>query len=118
MLVEGKVMVPKRAEAEDGSEAMKSGLTKRTASFVWVSADLISSNHREPGVICSSDQSADRTIQIPQMRFEVRLEHLQPLLVFVAVTDKDLVSRHFVPLSVQFKSLSEKSRFGCKPSGH
>jgi hypothetical protein len=38
------------------SDARKSGVTKRTATVVWVSADLISPNHCEPATICSSDQ--------------------------------------------------------------
>src|ERR1700730_16752265 len=35
---------------------MKSGVTTRTATFVLVSAVLISVSHCEPGLICLSDQ--------------------------------------------------------------
>ena len=38
------------------SEAMKPGVTNRTATFVLVSAVLISVSHCEPGLICLSDQ--------------------------------------------------------------
>ena len=46
----------KRAKFVIKSEAMKSGVTNRTATLVLVSAALISVSHCEPGTICLSDQ--------------------------------------------------------------
>jgi hypothetical protein len=77
------------------SEAMKSGVANRAATLVVVSAVFL----RKP-LRAGADLFVRPTLNgtWPQIRFEVFLEILTPFYIFMAVADKDLVSRHrFLP---------------------